>query len=635
MDGKSHEVIPTFNPNIIFNLHILFHSFSGVLLTQKAISDCLRAPLESDSDLDVTSDSADGSDADAIEVLAGFDSSSSDTDQEAESTSNALVSFPSAQASSSSGTPSAASGSARRTFFKKTDVFTPVQHERVSHDSAGDSLAHGTGIHSLSTSATPLDCFKQFVPLETFELITNASNRSAVRVSGKSLLLKRDECVQFFGATLLMSVMKLPWIRLYWARETRVAAVADVFTRSRFHQVRSRIKIVVDEEVPQDSRQQDRLWKVRPLLETIRQGCLKMERPVEVSIDEQMIPFTGKTGLKQFVPGKPNPEGLKNFVLASSDGMVLDFEVYQGKKLADGGGANGKPWLVGESVVVRLTESLPQGTSVFFDRFFTTPRILEHLQSKRLHGTGTVKKIYVPKEAGLMTEKQLLKQERGFAECSVRSDSIIALTVWQDKRAIYLASTEHGIEPQDEVSRYEKKTRSYRTVSRPAVVKAYNACMGGVDLNDRMIALYRAGAKSKKWTIKTILHFIDMAAVNAWILHRRSHGEHRMKFLEFKYALAKQMLSWCDISDGSESSSESEEQGGKPPKRARVPPLPSPRLVATGKHLPRAHVRKEFRRCRNAGCSMKTGTECRTCGIFLCCRPERDCFYEFHVSKRS
>ena len=212
----------------------------------------------------------------------------------------------------------------------------------------------------------------------------------------------------------------------------------------------------------------------------------------------------------------------------------------------------------------------------------------------------------------------------------------MALTVWQDRRAIYLASTQHGVEPTDDVSRYEKKTRSNRTVSRPAVVKAYNACMGGVDLNDRMTALYRAGAKTKKWTIKTILHFIDMATVNAWILHRRSHGERRMKFLEFKYALAKEMLSGCNNNEESSmSSSDADEQCVQPPKRARVAPIPSPRVIATGRHLPRAHVRKDFRRCRNAGYGMKTGTECRSCGIFLCCRPERDCFYEFHVGMRS
>ena len=209
------------------------------------------------------------------------------------------------------------------------------------------------------------------------------------------------------------------------------------------------MKVVVDEEVPQDARQQDRLWKVRTLLETIRQGCLKIERPVEIAIDSQMIPFTGKTGIKQFVPGMLNPKGLKNSVLASSDVLVLDFEVCQGKKLADGGGEDGKLWLVGESVVVRLKLCLKELHSSSTDRFFTTPRILEHLQSKHLHGTGTVKKIHVSKEAGLMTEKQLLKQERGLAQCSVRRDSIVALMFWQDKRAIYLASTEHDNELED------------------------------------------------------------------------------------------------------------------------------------------------------------------------------------------
>ncbi|KAF0292858.1 Chimeric ERCC6-PGBD3 protein [Amphibalanus amphitrite] len=125
---------------------------------------------------------------------------------------------------------------------------------------------------------------------------------------------------------------------------------------------------------------------------------------------------------------------------------------------------------------------------------------------------------------------------------------------------ILLGSTEHGVEPSDTCKRYQKTSRSYIDVTRPAVVKAYNANMGGVDLNDRMIAHYRSGARTRKWTVQTILHFFDLSAVNAWLLYQQDaeeagiKGAEMMKFLQFKYALAMQLLKGIS-SDGSSHSS--------------------------------------------------------------------------------
>ena len=112
---------------------------------------------------------------------------------------------------------------------------------------------------------------------------------------------------------------------------------------------------------------------------------MELPRPPVVSIDEQMIPFTRTTQLKVFVPNKPNPEGLKNWVLASPNGLVLDFEVSQGKShlvsLLNDLETEKKIGL-GEAVVLRLSESLSAGKCHYYDRYFSTIKLLDCLSDK-------------------------------------------------------------------------------------------------------------------------------------------------------------------------------------------------------------------------------------------------------------
>ncbi|XP_030767157.1 piggyBac transposable element-derived protein 3-like [Sitophilus oryzae] len=238
----------------------------------------------------------------------------------------------------------------------------------------------------------------------------------------------------------------------------------------------------------------------------VKQGCLQLPREKVIAVDEQMIPFTGTCQMKQFVRGKPNPEGLKNFVAAAPDGLVVDFELYQGKNTFPD--ETVKSLGVGPSAVVRLTRTLFPGTHVYCDRYFTTTPLLEYLHQQELNCTGTTMKSRIPAAVHLTSDKIMAKISRGSSEQIVRQYGKVLVVQWYDLKSVLLASTGLGMEPTDECKRWSKKDSKYIQVSRPYIVAKYNDCMGGIDLIDRMISYYRIQARSKKWTVESNPTFI-------------------------------------------------------------------------------------------------------------------------------
>nr|CAH7749615.1 unnamed protein product [Callosobruchus chinensis] len=130
--------------------------------------------------------------------------------------------------------------------------------------------------------------------------------------------------------------------------------------------------------------------------------------------------------------------------------------------------------------------------------------------------------------------------------------------------------------------------------------------MGGIDLIDRMISYYRMGARSKKWTVKTIFHPFDLAMANSWIFYR--DDRHKlgdtdiMKFLEFKIGI-------------------SEYPNTKYTRSTSSPRPFTQSLTARNKidqHFPaRASELKNSVRCKNQRCKQKTKIFCESCNVFL------------------
>ncbi|XP_047430615.1 piggyBac transposable element-derived protein 3-like isoform X2 [Mugil cephalus] len=488
---------------------------------------------------------------------------------------------------------------------------------------------------------TPLDYVNQYIDRDLMEHIVYCSNVMAFARSGYPLNTSVDEMYHFFGASILMSCVPYPRLRMYWCSVLRFPAITERFTRGRFFKLRQSIKVVVDDEIPEVLRECDKFWKVRPFLDRILEGCKSQARPECVAIAEQMIPFTGACPCRQYLPLNPNPVGMKNFVCASPEGIVLDFELYQGADALTAQVQEPGRLGLGGLVVDRLSETLCPGTKVYCNRFFTSIEAVNRMMEKQVYLTGTVRKNRVLEAARkLPSDKTMKKEGRGSSAQVTTEDGKICVVKWYDDKPVLMLSVAHDAQPEDTCQRWDKRQRQYVTIRRPSVVREYENNMGGIDIVDRTISYYRMTDRTKKWTLRMLMHFTDIALANSWLLYRQDHTMRStpkkciMQFLEFRMEVAKTFLAQHnhvqeDIIHFSEQGYNTEHL--EPEKKRFVKELPhiSVRRRANA-HLPEVVNLKNAARCRAAGCSGKTRVRCATCKVFLCLQAARNCYTVFH-----
>lgn len=231
---------------------------------------------------------------------------------------------------------------------------------------------------------------------------------------------------------------QVPQIEDYWCCDPllKVPGIIDGMPINRFKLLLSCLHLNDNSKVkPRGDPEYDKLYKVQLLLVMAQNNFIHQYRPSrEVSIDEAMVGFKGRSSLKQYMPLKPTKRGYKVWCLCEArTGYMCNFDVYTGVGTVSGGDG------LGASVVKKLMDPFKgSGHFVYYDNFFTSVDLAHDLLDQYGSfscGTARSNRKKFPECL------KKIKIARGVSKNKLGENSTVNCIAWQDKKLVHFVDT--------------------------------------------------------------------------------------------------------------------------------------------------------------------------------------------------
>ncbi|XP_071402545.1 piggyBac transposable element-derived protein 3-like [Centroberyx affinis] len=470
-------------------------------------------------------------------------------------------------------------------------------------------------------SWSPLSLFKLFFSSQILKTVVNNTNSNANKRKAEGLHhrwspLTVQEFYIFLAVIIFSGLVHVQrradmW-RKVWPYNFRFPH--EHMTRDRFETIFWSLHLcdVTEDEDNQKKRGTagyDRLFKIKPLYQQLLTACKSLFQPGrEISIDERMVAHRSMNGFQQYMRDKTSK--FKLFLLADAHtGYTWNFFVHQGRSTATTGEG------LSYSSVMNLLDFplLGKGYHLYVNNFYTSPTLFKSLIANDTHACGTIKQTRMgfPK-----TTVNDLPKEAGRGDLRwLRKDNLLFLK-WKDTTEVTMCSSFHAAYSGMSVRWRGRgsKNRPVKHITVPDAVMDYRKYMGGADVSDALVQYYSVFGKKMKWYKTIFYHFVDIAIVNAYILHKAlasGRGDTPLSQKQFREVLMKELVA---------------------ESKHTVVPRPSPTDTCMPAYYGQTATeqRKHCVYCKKKGKKVKTPIYCTKCNVSLCLISGRNCFTDYH-----
>lgn len=223
-----------------------------------------------------------------------------------------------------------------------------------------------------------------------------------------------------------------------WSNKLKLSPISDSLSRNRFEKIKQFFHFNDNSKQPEKGHPNyNKLYKLQPLLSVLKKKFNALPQEEHQSVDESIIAFKGRSGLKQYNPAKPHKWGFKMFTRAGSSGMVYDFALYVGEGTCPSYGLG-----ISSDIVLYLASTMPKllNYKLYFDNWFTSISLMMALKEMGIFSTGTVRQNRVG-NCDLLSEKELKKRGRGSYDQKCEINYNIAVVRWFDNKSVQMLST--------------------------------------------------------------------------------------------------------------------------------------------------------------------------------------------------